>query len=349
MSQFTVIGGGIIGASTAYHLIKQGHEVTVYDRNDRGNATSASAGIINPWVSQRRNKKWYRLVTKAAKYYPEFIKQLEEETNAETGYIRRGSISLFKDDDVQALAFDRISKKKTDAPEMGEVKMLSREEVKDYHPHLSDKYSGVYVEGGAQVKGALLRDALKTAFIKAGGTWLEENAPGTTEGMTIYATGAWGSEQGYIPAITHQRSEVLHFKVEETEVVKTPVVMALGPIYIVEMGENEFAVGTTHQKTESYDDSPSEENYQYLRGLAERYFPDSKLTDVKMMVGFKPYTRDFLPFIGHVDENTFVINGAGATGLTAGPIIGHEVARFLSGEETDLDLSDYSYVEPENN
>src|SRR5699024_993327 len=144
--------------------------------------------IINPWVSQRRNKKWYRLVTKAAKYYPDVIKQLEEETNAETGYIRRGSISLFKDDDVQALAFNRISKKKTVDTKMGEVKMLSRDEIKVYHPHLSDKCSGVYVEGGAQVKGALLRDALKTAFIKAGGTWLEENAPATTEGMTIYAT-----------------------------------------------------------------------------------------------------------------------------------------------------------------
>lgn len=348
MSQFTVIGGGIIGASTAYHLVKKGHDVTVYDRNDRGNATGASAGIINPWVSQRRNKKWYRLVTQAARYYPAFIKQLEDETGAETGYIRRGSISLFKDDDVQELAFNRISKKKPDAPEMGEVKMVSREEIKNYHPHLSDKYSGVYVEGGAQVKGALLRKALKTAFIKAGGTWLEETAPEKTNGMTIYATGAWGSEQGYDPAITHQRSEVLHFKVEESEVVKTPVVMALGPIYIVEMGDNEFAVGTTHQKTDSYDVTPSEENYQYLRGLAERYFPDSELTDIRMMVGFKPYTRDFLPFIGHVDDNTFVINGAGATGLTAGPVIGHEVAGFLSGEATGLDLNDYSYIEPEN-
>lgn len=348
MSQFTVIGGGIIGASTAYHLVKKGHDVTVYDRNDRGNATGASAGIINPWVSQRRNKKWYRLVTQAARYYPGFIKQLEDETGAETGYIRRGSISLFKDDEVQELAFNRISKKKPDAPEMGEVKMVSREEIKNYHPHLSDKYSGVYVEGGAQVKGALLRKALKTAFIKAGGTWLEETAPEKTNGMTIYATGAWGSEQGYDPAITHQRSEVLHFKVEESEVVKTPVVMALGPIYIVEMGDNEFAVGTTHQKTDSYDVTPSEENYQYLRGLAERYFPDSELTDIRMMVGFKPYTRDFLPFIGHVDDNTFVINGAGATGLTAGPVIGHEVAGFLSGEATELDLNDYSYIEPEN-
>ena len=348
MSQFTVIGGGIIGASTAYHLIKQGHEVTVYDRNDRGNATGASAGIINPWVSQRRNKKWYRLVTLAARYYPGFIEKLEEETGSETGYIRRGSISLFKDDDVLELAFDRISKKKNDAPEMGEVKNLTRPEVKEYHPHLSGAYSGIFVEGGAQVKGALLRKALKTAFIKAGGTWLEETAPETTDGMTIYATGAWGSEQSYEPAITHQRSEVLHFKVEEPEIVKTPVVMALGPIYIVEMGDNEFAIGTTHQKTESYDDSPSEENHQYLRQLAERYFPDSELTDVRMMVGFKPYTRDFLPFIGQVDENTFVINGAGATGLTAGPIIGHEVARFLSGQETELDLSDYSYIEPEN-
>ena len=349
MEKFTIIGGGIAGASLGYHLKQHGHAVTLYDRNDAGNATAASAGIINPWVSQRRNKKWYRLVTKAAEYYPAFISRLERETELETGYTRRGAISLFKDDEVLELGFNRISGKRAEAPEMGEVLKLSREEVKKRHPYLNGSYPGVYVEGGAQVKGALLRDALKNAFISNGGDWIEGEAPEPGgDHVTIYATGAWGVEQDFGPAVRHQRSEVLHFKVEAPDVVHTPVVMALGPIYIVEMGDNEFAIGTTHIDTESFDDSPSKENHRYLRGLAERYFPDHAITDIKMMTGFKPYARDHLPFIGYHDDRTFVINGLGATGLTAGPYIGHEAARFLSGLPTSLDLDDYSYMEPEN-
>lgn len=247
MEKFTIIGGGIAGASLGYHLKQHGHAVTLYDRNDDGNATAASAGIINPWVSQRRNKKWYRLVTKAAEYYPDFIRRLEQEMELETGYTQRGAISLFKDDDVLELGFDRISGKRAEAPEMGEVLKLSREEVKKHHPYLNGSYPGVYVEGGAQVKGALLRDALKNAFISTGGEWIEGEAPEQADDhVTIYATGAWGAEQDFGPAVRHQRSEVLHFKVEAPDVVHTPVVMALGPIYIVEMGDNEFALSLIH-------------------------------------------------------------------------------------------------------
>ncbi len=86
MTSYTIVGGGITGASVAYHLQKHGHTVTVYDREDNGKASFASAGIIAPWISQRRNKTWYRLVKLGAGYYPEFVKTLEAETGQHTGY-----------------------------------------------------------------------------------------------------------------------------------------------------------------------------------------------------------------------------------------------------------------------
>lgn len=54
---YVIIGGGILGASTAFYLSKQGTEVILIDRHDKGQATDAAAGIICPWISQRRNKK----------------------------------------------------------------------------------------------------------------------------------------------------------------------------------------------------------------------------------------------------------------------------------------------------
>lgn len=344
MTHFNIIGGGIVGASIAYHLQSLGAEVTVYDRNDTGQATNASAGIICPWISQRRNKKWYRLVTAGAKYYPDFIKTLEEETHLDTGYMREGSISLFKNDEKLGLGFNRIKKKQEDAPEMGEVKIIPREEINDFHPDLNNQYPGIYVEGGGQVKGKLLLHALKTAFLSKGGTWKEEEAPDTLFGDTIFTTGAWGRYQEFNPEVRHQRSEVLHFKVHSNHEVHVPVIMALGPIYIVEMGFNQFAIGTTHIDTDSFETVPSTENYQYLRALAERYFPDNEITDIEMMVGLKPYTRDHLPFIGKVDDSVYAVNGLGATGLTASPVIGREVANHLMGYETELNLDDYNYL-----
>ena len=348
MNTYTIVGGGIAGASIGYHLAKDGHKVTLYDRRDAGQATKASAGIIAPWISQKRNKDWYKLVTAGAKYYPEFVSTIEAETGVSTGYKQEGIISLFKDNAVLEKGYKRIYSKKEKAPEMGDVYKLKRHEVKEMHPHLTDLYPGVYVEGGGQIEGANLLKALKAGFIHHGGTWLDKDFVPDHDhasGLLIYSTGAWAIEQGYTPTVEHQRSEVLHFEVKNDRKVKNaPVVMALGPIYLVELGENKYAIGTTHEKTESFSTEPSVENYEYLKDLAHRYFPDSEIEVIDMMVGLKPFTRDFMPYIGYAGEHTFIANGLGSTGLTASPILGKEIARYLNNQTTVLDFDDYSYI-----
>ena len=48
--KLVIIGGGVIGLSTAYYALKQGFQVTVLDSNgpDAGNCSSANAGMIVP-------------------------------------------------------------------------------------------------------------------------------------------------------------------------------------------------------------------------------------------------------------------------------------------------------------
>ncbi|UOQ49860.1 FAD-binding oxidoreductase [Gracilibacillus caseinilyticus] len=348
MKEFTIVGGGIAGASIAYHLAKKGQHVTVYDRFDQGQATFASAGIICPWTSQRRNKKWYRLVQEGARYYPAFIKDLEQTTNQPTGYKQNGAICLFKDDRIQQLAYERISAKQEASPEMGSVTKMAKKDVKALHPYLTDYYPAVFVEGGGQIDGESLLTSLKKGVLAHGGNWLVEDVdPRECQGTVIYTAGAWAGEFHDQPTIRHQRAELLHFQLDEdADAMGTPVVMGLGPMYIVGTGAgNSFAIGTTHEKTEEFSVAPSAENKAYLHHEAERYFPDVNIDDHKVSVGLRPFTRDSLPFIGYNDDNIFVVNGLGSTGLTAGPVIGREVAAFLSGEETTLNLADYGYYE----
>lgn len=347
MTNYTIVGGGIIGASVAYHLQKYGHDVTVYDRDDTGKASRASAGIIAPWISQRRNQKWYRLARSGAAYYPSFIETLEQETKMDTGYQQKGVLSLFRDDKILEKGYKRISSKLPDAPEMQKIEIIERDKIRALHPTFVQHFPAVFTHGGAQVNGAKLNNAIKNAIINQGGTWLNEDFnQKNAEGEIIYTTGAWGVEQGFRPTVSHQRAEVYQFEVEsDFPTQHNPVVMALGPIYVVEMGPNQFAIGTTHEDTTSFSTTPSHENYKYLKSLAEEYFRGFKIRDIGMNVGLRPHTRDFLPFIGRVNAHAFAINGMGSTGLTAGPIVGAEVARLFNQEQTILDLTDYSYIE----
>ncbi len=48
--KLVIVGGGVIGLSTAYYALKEGYQVTVLDRNspDESNCSSANAGMIVP-------------------------------------------------------------------------------------------------------------------------------------------------------------------------------------------------------------------------------------------------------------------------------------------------------------
>ncbi|GEM05661.1 oxidoreductase [Halolactibacillus miurensis] len=342
MKTFHIVGAGIAGASIAYHLLKLNQHVIIYDREDNGQATNASAGIICPWTSQRRNKKWYRLVKEGAKYYPDFIEELEKLTNQSTGFRQNGALCLFKDDHIQALAYERIKGKQIDAPEMGQVLKLSSEELLGYHPSLTTDFPAVFVEGGAQVDGASLLSALKQAIIKLGGEWVKDTInPHTLDGQIIYTAGAWSHEYASHPEVRHQRAELLEVALaEDLQPTVSPVVMGLGPMYIVPTSARHYMIGTTHEDTTSFDIQESETARDYLFTQVKRYLKATSLTKGRSSIGLRPLTDHNLPYIGPSGE-LFVVNGLGSSGLTAAPVIGREVAYFLTGHSTVLDLTDY--------
>ena len=65
MKKIAIIGGGIIGMTLANYLDTEKFDITVFD-SGKHQATGASAGIISPWLSKRRNKQWYALAKKGS-------------------------------------------------------------------------------------------------------------------------------------------------------------------------------------------------------------------------------------------------------------------------------------------
>ncbi|MBM3226101.1 MAG: FAD-binding oxidoreductase, partial [Candidatus Tectomicrobia bacterium] len=101
-----VIGGGIVGMSTAYHLVCAGARTLLVDRDDPGRATNAGAGILSPETNNRDPEAWFDFAIQAVGYYPTLVEHLRADQGSDTGYARCGQIVLAVSDDEFA-QFDR--------------------------------------------------------------------------------------------------------------------------------------------------------------------------------------------------------------------------------------------------
>ncbi|NYF24437.1 FAD-binding oxidoreductase [Sporosarcina sp. JAI121] len=364
MKNVIIIGAGVLGASTAYHLAKSGARVTVIDRHDAGQATDAAAGIICPWLSQRRNKAWYTLAKNGAAYYTSLIRQLEEDGESETGYRRVGAISLHTDAVKLEKMTGRAMKKREDAPEIGDIRQLNTIETSTLFPPLSSVYESVHISGAARVNGRALREALVSAAKKHGAAFVYGSATLTftdnivtgarvgddsfSADTVIVAAGAWAAELlaplGIQLQVSAQKAQIVHLQLEDVKTGEWPVVMPPIDQYILAFDDGKIVIGATHEDEKNFDmrltagglNEVLSKALQIAPGLADSTFAEAR-------VGYRPFTPGFLPVIGAVPgiEGLLLANGLGASGLTVGPFLGMQLAMLAMGEPLEINLDLY--------
>lgn len=365
MKTHIVVGGGILGASAVYHLAKSGEAVTLIDRRDKGQATDAGAGIICPWLSQRRNKEWYHLAKNGAKYYPDLIRQLEEIGEPNTGYARVGAMSLHTDESKLDKIEERVYKRKETAPEIGSISRLSSEETKVKFPPLADGFGAVHVSGGARVNGRLLRDALIRAAEKHGAQVIhgsaslrvvEDRVTGVDvedsffeADKVIVTSGAWSKELlspfNISFQVIPQKGQIVHLKMKDVANSNWPVIMPPSDYYMLHFGKGHVVFGATREDNSGFDYRVTARGLNDVLNVALQLAPglsDSEVVETR--VGFRPFTTEFLPVIGAIPnkDGLLIADGLGASGLTTGPFLGSQLAKLAIGEELDFDISSYA-------
>ena len=121
-----VIGGGIIGCSTAYHLARD-HKLKVV-LLEQNRLTSGSTWHAAGLVGQLRSSA---SITQVLKYSVELYRNLDKETGLETGWKMTGCLRLATNDD-RWTEFKRLA---TTAKSFGmEMHLISPEEVKKMWP-----------------------------------------------------------------------------------------------------------------------------------------------------------------------------------------------------------------------
>ncbi|QIL46375.1 FAD-binding oxidoreductase [Vagococcus coleopterorum] len=358
-----IIGGGIVGSTTAFYLSQDDSvTVTLYDE-PTGQASSAAAGIISPWLSQRRNKNWYHLAKTGAAFYPTLIKDLGLPFASEV-YKQTGTL-LYKNtpellDKLTHIATER----KVEAPEIGELAVLSPAEIHRLIPLLNNEQSGLLVSGGARVDGAALVRTLKEAIGNKHGNYYQTEVTSlkkqndlwqitTTDGCVqfdkvILTVGAWLPELltplGYTVDVRGQKGQLVELDIA-TETDQWPVVMPHGEADIIPFDNGKILIGATHENDLGYDLTSDPTKINELVQSVMTIAPTiSSFKQTSTRIGTRAYTSDFLPFFGPVpnDNSILVASGLGSSGLTTGPIIGKSLADLCLERETTINIQHYA-------
>src|SRR5215470_14870169 len=94
-----IIGGGVIGLTTAYFLARDGIRVEVVDKGDFGQEASwAGAGILPPGSPSANLSPFDQLRAQSAALFPTFSAELRERTGLDNGYLRCGGLEFLGED-----------------------------------------------------------------------------------------------------------------------------------------------------------------------------------------------------------------------------------------------------------
>src|SRR3954471_12673481 len=91
-----VVGAGIVGAPAAWQLASRGVRVDLVESGETGRATSAGAGIVQPWRPAATGS-WAAYSDLAATRYPQLAADLAAESGQDPSYATVGGLTVSRD------------------------------------------------------------------------------------------------------------------------------------------------------------------------------------------------------------------------------------------------------------
>jgi D-amino-acid dehydrogenase len=360
-----IIGAGIFGASTAYHLAREGADVLVLDTAHPGKATLAGAGIACPWVEDDTDADRYRLCVAGARYHRELLSQLTAQSGADIGFAPVGALVLSDDEERLARVEAQLRTHINDAPEIGAVTPISPAHARELFPPLRDRLGGLAISGGARVDGRLLAATLLRAADADGAEIRPDSASLRRDGDRvtvldgsgnpiaaddiIVTAGAWAPHIlgpiGIDHPVTLRRGQITHLGLNSIDTRNWPVVLPLDSHYFVPFDDSRIVVGATFEADVGFDHRVTAAGQHDVLERALAVAPGlADATLIETRVGFRPFGPTDRPIIGRVPgiDGLILGNGLAATGLTIGPWCGKLVADLALGRAAEMDLTPFA-------
>lgn len=368
-----IIGAGMTGAACAWYAARAGLRVVVLDRGAVAGGTTG-AGEGNLLVSDKEPGPELDLALLSARLWRELAD--EPGFGSAIEYEAKGGLVVAARPEGFAALEDFAEQQGRSGVD---AESVPADALAELEPHLSpDLAGGVLYPQDAQVQPAraaalLIRDAKRWGAKLYTGTTvtaLTRTADGAVNGVVtdrgtlraswvLNAAGTWGGEvaqlagvhlpvlprRGFV-LVTEPLPRLIRHKVYAADYVADVASSsaALQSSAVVEgTAAGPVLIGASRERV-GFDRTFSLEVARLLAKQAIDLFPAlARVKAMRSYLGFRPYMPDHLPAIGPDPRVPGLVHACGHEGAGIGlaPATGHLIARILTGQSPDFDLSPF--------
>ena len=375
-----VMGGGLMGLSTAYYLVKRGKRVLLLEKNELG---SGASGACDEMILLQ-SKKPGNLLTmsmESLEMYRSLSRELEMELNFEV----RGGMVLIENDEQLKVMEDFVEGQRRFGLD---VEIIDKKKVYEKQPYVREGIiASTYSPTDAQVypfkvmrgyltrgirQGLEIRKKTKTShIIEKNGHWkieLKDQPPVETE-YIVNAAGAWAGEIGkmidieipIVPirgqvAVTEPISKIGETNVWSAEYIVRKIKpeltlqrdqrcekLGIGFAFS-QASTGNFLLGSSREQAGFLKDTTFEVIQKIGQQVVE-FFPVFKdVSIIRTFAGLRPATPDGKPILGEVKGRAgfFMAAGHEGDGVALAPLTGKMTADLICGQKIPYGLQEFS-------
>ncbi|MGX1264249.1 glycine oxidase [Rossellomorea marisflavi] len=355
MKRIIIVGGGVIGLSIAFELVKKGCSVTLLEKGTLAcKASGAAAGMLGVHTETRGNPSMTSLAKESRNLFPDLADELLHCSGIDIGLKQNGMI-------IPAMTTkeQHLLQREANSPEgvSEKLRWLEEEELREMEPSLSRSFiGGLSIPRDGNILAPRLSEALAMSAASLGavlheGTEVESLimegrsivGVNTSRGPlygdeVVVAGGAWSKHimrrLGILLDAAPVKGECISVTPKEGLLNRTIVTEGL---YIVPKMDGTLTIGATEEEG-SFNEDVSVESVSRLLAKACTIVPGiAAAAWGKAWAGTRPKTASRLPYMGRVPDvaGLSLATGHYRNGILLAPITGVLMADLLTDKGSE--------------